>query len=93
MDNQFLDLLSKSFLNQTTLNIREEKWTFLNQEFTVPVKSTVEISQNFVAFSEYMNFIYSDSFQRSHEKNLMHSTFVVVFTIFNVKRAWISVSG
>ena len=23
----------------------------------VPVKSTVEISQNFVAFSEYMNFL------------------------------------
>ena len=24
--------------------------------YAVPVKSTVEISQNFVAFSEYMNF-------------------------------------
>ena len=24
--------------------------------YEVPVKSTVEISQNFVAFSEYMNF-------------------------------------
>ena len=24
----------------------------------VPVKSTVEISQNFIAFSEYMNFTY-----------------------------------
>ena len=24
--------------------------------YVVPVKSTVEISQNFVAFSEYMNF-------------------------------------
>jgi hypothetical protein len=27
--------------------------------YVVPVKSTVEISQNFVAFSEYMNFICS----------------------------------
>ena len=26
--------------------------------YVVPVKSTVEISQNFVAFSEYMNFDY-----------------------------------
>ena len=28
-------------------------------ENVVPVKSKVKISQNFVAFSEYMNFIYS----------------------------------
>ena len=27
--------------------------------YVVPVKSKVEISQNFVAFSEYMNFIYT----------------------------------
>ena len=26
--------------------------------YVVPVKSKVEISQNFVAFSEYMNFMY-----------------------------------
>ena len=26
--------------------------------FVVPVKSRVEISQNFAAFSEYMNFVY-----------------------------------
>ena len=26
--------------------------------YVVPVKSTVEISQNFEAFSEYMNFTY-----------------------------------
>ena len=29
---------------------------FLNSLYLVPVKSMVEISQNFVAFSEYMNF-------------------------------------
>ena len=28
----------------------------LDLSYVVPVKSTVEISQNFVAFSEYMNF-------------------------------------
>ena len=28
----------------------------VNLSYVVPVKSTVEISQNFVAFSEYMNF-------------------------------------
>ena len=29
--------------------------------YVVPVKSKVEISQNFVAFSEYMNFINPES--------------------------------
>ena len=29
----------------------------LTLSYVVPVKSKVEISQNFVAFSEYMNFI------------------------------------
>ena len=29
----------------------------MHSEYPVTVKSTVEISQNFVAFSEYMNFI------------------------------------
>ena len=38
-DDRFLDSLHKSFLNQTTLDLRKEKWTFLNQEFTVLVKS------------------------------------------------------
>ena len=33
--NQFLDSLHKSFLNQTTLDLRKEKWSFLNREFTV----------------------------------------------------------
>ncbi len=34
-DDRFLDSLHKSFLNQTTLYLRKEKWTFLNQEFTL----------------------------------------------------------
>ena len=34
-DERFLDSLHKSFLNQTTLDFRKEKWTFLNREFTV----------------------------------------------------------
>ena len=29
-DDRFLDSLHKSFLNQTTLDLRKEKWTFLN---------------------------------------------------------------
>ena len=36
MDDRFLDSLHKSFLNQTTLDLRKEKWTFLDREFTVP---------------------------------------------------------
>ena len=34
-DDRFLDLLHKSFFKKTTLNLRKEKWPFLNQEFTV----------------------------------------------------------
>ena len=34
-DDLFIDSLHKSFLNQTTLDLRKEKWTFLNREFTV----------------------------------------------------------
>ena len=34
-DDRFLDSLHKSFLYQTTLDLRKEKWTFLNREFTV----------------------------------------------------------
>ena len=35
-DNRFLDSYHKSFLNQTTLDLRKKKWSFLNREFTVP---------------------------------------------------------
>ena len=34
------------------------KISTLDLSYLVRVKSTVEISQNFVAFSEYMNFIW-----------------------------------
>ena len=34
--------------------------TTLDLSYVVTVKSTVEISQNFVAFSEYMNFTKQD---------------------------------
>ena len=32
-DDRYLGLLHKSFLNQTTLDLRKEMLTFLNQEF------------------------------------------------------------
>ena len=34
-DDQFLNSLQKSFLSQTTFDLRKKKWTFLNREFTV----------------------------------------------------------
>ena len=37
-DDQFLESVHKSFLNQTTLDLRKEKWGFLNRELTVLVK-------------------------------------------------------
>ena len=39
--------------------------TTLDLSYVVTVKSMVEISQNFVAFSEFMNFTYV-------ERNLLH---------------------
>ena len=48
------------------LQVYSEKATKCCEIFTlllsyvVPVKSKVKISQNFVAFSEYMNFTYTD---------------------------------
>ena len=33
-DDQFLESVHKSFLNQTTLDLRKEKWGFLNRELT-----------------------------------------------------------
>ena len=32
MNDRFLDSLHKSSLDQTTIDLRKEKWTFLNQE-------------------------------------------------------------
>ena len=33
--DRFLDPVHKSFLNQTTLDVRKEKWSFLNRDLTV----------------------------------------------------------
>jgi hypothetical protein len=41
-DDRFLGSLHKSLLNQTTLDLRKEKWTFLNREFTVPYGITFD---------------------------------------------------
>ena len=38
LDDRFFYSLHKSFLNQTTLDLRKEKLTFLNWEFTVVSK-------------------------------------------------------
>ena len=39
------------------------EFSTVDLSYVVPVKSTVEISQNFVAFSEYVNFISPFGFQ------------------------------
>ena len=36
-DDQFLDSVHESFLNQRTLDLRKEKWSFLNRDSSVPV--------------------------------------------------------
>ena len=64
-------------LNQTLKFICFEKATNICKistlllSYVVPVKSKVEILQNFVASSEYMNFIcYTQSFQTGHANSL-----------------------
>ena len=42
----------------------------LDLSYVVPVKSTVEISQNFVAFSEYMNFTSTSTSNQIMKKHL-----------------------
>ena len=57
-DNRFLDSLHKSFLNQTTIDLRKEKWTFLNREFTVlflllnilPNQTSLQIAVGFLLY-------------------------------------------
>ena len=54
--------LSESIVTKLKLIYSEKATKFceistVDLSYVVTVKSTVEISQNFVAFSEYMNFI------------------------------------
>ena len=46
------------------------KISTVDLSYVVSVKSTVEISQNFVAFSEYMNFNSSFRLRKSIQKTL-----------------------
>ena len=58
-DDRFLDSPDKSFLNQTTLNLRKEKRTFLNREFTVPnKKSSEKKSKKIHFFCDLKNFFF-----------------------------------
>ena len=53
---QFLDLIEIKFIYSGKATKFCEIFTLL-LSYVVPVKSKVKISQNFAAFSEYMNFI------------------------------------
>ena len=50
--------------------------------YVVPVKSKVKISQNFVAFSEYMNFIYSAKNMALGSINILGNSSHLFFCIF-----------
>ena len=53
--------------------------------YVVPVKSKMEISQNFVAFSEYMNFNEKDTLQHFQIRENRIRTFVVsVFDLMSL---------
>ena len=38
LDDRFLDSLHRYLLHQKTLDLRKEKWAFLNREFTVQLR-------------------------------------------------------
>ena len=50
----FFEIVLKFIYSEKTTKFCEISTLILS--YVVPVKSKVEISQNFVAFSEYMNF-------------------------------------
>ena len=54
--NQFVDELKFIYSEKATKCC---EISTLDLSYVVTVKSTVEILQNFVAFSEYMNFTYT----------------------------------
>ena len=61
------------------------KISTIDLSYVVPVKSTVEISQNFVAFSEYMNFmnqsiLYKVGMKKKH--------YVIIDAIEYIKYVW-----
>ena len=60
--DQLLDSVHKSFLNQTTLNLRKEKWSFLNREFTEQHLQQLQLEKNFAVL---LNTLQSDI--SSHE--------------------------
>ena len=65
----------KLYVNTFIKFIYSEKAT-IDLPYVLMVKSTVEISQNFVAFSEYMNF--SCVFKIQFHKNLVKSYIINV---------------
>ena len=65
MENSVCNLQSTLFSNTIKFIYFEKATNFceistVDLSYVVTVKSTVEISQNFVAFSEYMNFNIND---------------------------------
>ena len=54
-DDHFWDSLHKYFLNQTTLDLRKEKWSFLNQEFTVYGENLLLNTHSGVLFVWFIN--------------------------------------
>ena len=70
-DDRFLDSYHKSFLNQTTLDLRKEKWSFLNREFTVLIYAQVHTSTEFQLFD---SIVCNDSTLHETESLILKST-------------------
>ena len=67
-------ILRNIHLTFVLTSVSKKRWhicycvtNFWNRRYVVPVKSKVEISQNFVAFSEYMNFNFTIFASKGHQ--------------------------
>ena len=67
-------ILRNIHLTFVLTSVSKKRWhicycvtNFWNKRYVVPVKSKVEISQNFVAFSEYMNFNFTIFASKGHQ--------------------------
>ena len=52
MDNRFLDSVHKFFLNQTTLNLRKETWSFLNPDSPILCLLRINVHQSLVVIMQ-----------------------------------------
>ena len=77
-DDWLLDSLHKYFLNQTTLDLGKEKWTFLNREFTlIIVASKIERENYFTSARQQTKMIVTNKLSQWRQLLLHRKTGVL----------------